>query len=95
MFRGSANVPDCEFERSLEQMGLAMGADKTAFTFPETTLYGLDFPPSQQSSLTTGLFLLREVADRGLIMPEPLAAEKRCGSVRKARARYGGAAHGQ
>ena len=76
MFRGSTNVPDGEFERSLEQMGLAMGSDTTAFTFPETTLYGLDFPSSQQSSTTTGLFLLREVADRALIMPGPLAAEK-------------------
>ena len=76
MFRGSTNVPDGEFERSLEQMGLAMGSDTTAFTFPETTLYGLDFPPSPQSTSTTGLFLLREVADRGLIMPGPLTAEK-------------------
>jgi len=76
MFRGSTNVPDGEFERSLEQMGLAMGSDTTAFTFPETTVYGLDFPPAQQSSTTTGLFLLREVADRALIMPGPLAAER-------------------
>ena len=76
MFRGSINVPDGEFERSLEQMGLAMGSDTTAFTYPETTVYGLDFPPSQQSSTTTGLFLLREIADRALIMPGPLAAER-------------------
>ena len=76
MFRGSTNVPDGEFERSLEQMGLAMGSDTTAFTYPETTVYGLDFPPSQQSSTATGLFLLREVADRALILPGPLAAER-------------------
>ncbi len=76
MFRGSTNVPDGEFERSLEQMGLAMGSDTTAFTYPETTVYGLDFPASQQSSTTTGMFLLREVADRALIMPGPLAAER-------------------
>jgi len=76
MFRGSTNVPDGEFERSLEQMGLAMGSDTTAFTFPEATVYGLDFPPSQQSSTATGLFLLREIADRALIMPGPLAAER-------------------
>ncbi len=76
MFRGSTNVPDGEFERSLEQMGLAMGSDTTAFTFPETTVYGLDFPLSQQSSTTTGMFLLREIADRALIMPGPLAVER-------------------
>ncbi|MBW8744282.1 MAG: insulinase family protein, partial [Sphingomonas sp.] len=56
--------------------GLAMGSDTTAFTFPEMTVYGLDFPQSQQSSATTGMFLLREVADRALIMPGPLAAER-------------------
>ena len=76
MFRGSTNVPDGELERSLEQMGLAMGSDTTAFTYPETTVYGLDFPPSQQLGTTTGMFLLREIADRALIMPAPLAAER-------------------
>lgn len=76
MFRGSSNVPDGEFERSLEQMGLAMGSDTTAFTYPETTVYGLDFPASQQSGTTTGLFLLREVADRASFLPGPLAAER-------------------
>jgi zinc protease len=76
MFRGSANVPDGEFERSLEQMGLAMGSDTTAFTYPESTVYGLDFPSTPQFATTTGLFLLREVADRALIMPGPLAAER-------------------
>lgn len=76
MFRGSTNVPDGEFQRSLEQMGLAMGSDTTAFTYPETTVYGLDFPLSQQSGTTTGMFLLREIADRALIMAGPLAAER-------------------
>lgn len=76
MFRGSANVPDGEFERSLEQMGLMMGSDTTAFTYPETTVYGLDFPASQQSSATTGLFLLREIADRASFPDAALAAER-------------------
>ena len=76
MFRGSSNVPDGEFERSLEQMGLMMGSDTTAFTYPETTVYGLDFPGSQQSSATTGLFLLREIADRASFPAAALAAER-------------------
>jgi len=76
MFRGSTNVPDGEFERSLEQMGLMMGSDTTAFTYPETTVYGLDFPGSQQSSATTGLFLLREIADRASFPPAALTAER-------------------
>ena len=76
MFRGSANVPDGEFERSLEQMGLMMGSDTTAFTYPETTVYGLDFPGSQQSGATTGLFLLREIADRASFPPVALTAER-------------------
>jgi len=76
IFRGSTNVPDGEFERSLEQMGLAMGSDTTAFTFPEETVFGLDFPASRLSNVTTGLFLLREVADRALIAPGPLTAER-------------------
>ena len=76
MFRGSTNVPDGEFERSLEQMGLAMGSDTTAFTYPETTVYGLDFPPAAMSTTATGLFLLREIADRAQILPAPLAIER-------------------
>ncbi len=62
MFRGSTNVPDGEFERSLEQMGLAMGSGHHRLHLPRNHALWLDFPPSQQSSLTTGLFLLREVA---------------------------------
>jgi zinc protease len=74
IFRGSTHVPDGELQRSLEQAGLAMGSDTTAFTYPDATIFGLDFPPSPQSTVATGLFLLREVADRALISPGPLPA---------------------
>ena len=74
IFRGSTNVPDGELQRSLEQAGLAMGSDTTAFTYPDATIFGLDFPPTPQSNVATGLFLLREVADRALISPGPLPA---------------------
>ena len=79
-FRGSANVPDGEFVKRLEAMGMSLGQDTTAFTMQENTLYGLDFPYSATtggaSPTRIGFGLLREVMERATISPAALAAEK-------------------
>ena len=76
LFRGSQNVPDGQFATSLEQMGMTLGRDTTAFTSPETTLFVLDFPHSAMAPTQTGFGLLREAASRATISAQALASER-------------------
>ncbi|MBA2934310.1 TonB family protein [Sphingomonas sp. CGMCC 1.13654] len=75
-FRGSEHVPDGDFEKSMEQMGLSFGKDTVANTTPEDTIFGLDFPPSRLSAAAEGLFMLREATGRATISPTALQAER-------------------
>ena len=76
LFRGSQNVPDGQFAKSLEAMGMTLGRDTTAFTSPETTLFVLDFPYSAAQPTKTGFGLLREAASRATISDAALASER-------------------
>ncbi|KUR75684.1 insulinase family protein [Novosphingobium sp. FSW06-99] len=76
IFRGTANVPDGQLTRRLEQMGMTLGRDTAAFTMPESTLFVLDFPNSAAAPTHTGLTLLREAVDRATIAPDALASER-------------------
>jgi zinc protease len=76
LFRGSAHVPDGQFVKSLERMGMTLGRDTSAFTMPESTLFVLDFPNSAVAPTRTGLGLLREMVERATLAPEALASER-------------------
>jgi len=76
IFRGSANVSDGQFVKSLERMGMTLGRDTSAFTMPESTLFVLDFPNSAVAPTRTGLGLLREAVERATLTPEALASER-------------------
>ena len=66
-FRGSINVPDGEVERTLQRLGLRMGADTNASTSYTQTVYQFDLAQNDAESLRTGLALLREICDRLLL----------------------------
>ncbi len=61
-FKGSAHVPEGEMVKLLQRHGLAFGADTNASTNFTQTVYQLDLPESDESSLDLGLMLMRETA---------------------------------
>lgn len=62
-FRGSASVADGEVWKSLERLGLKMGADTNAFTAQTQTVYKFDLARNDDESIDTGLRMLRETCD--------------------------------
>src|SRR6185436_4837376 len=54
-FHGSAHVGDGEMIRTLQRLGLRMGADLNATTSPTHTVYRFDIPKNDEGSLDTGL----------------------------------------
>src|SRR4051794_12270027 len=82
VFNGTTHVPEGEFVKRLERIGLAFGPDTNATTEFQQTVYMLDLPETDAQSLDTSLFLLREVAsevtfnaaaidrERGIILSE-------------------------
>jgi zinc protease len=75
-FNGSTRVPRGEMVNILERHGLAFGADTNASTSWEETVYKLDLPKADDSSLDDSLMLLREVAGNLTLTQEALDQEK-------------------
>jgi zinc protease len=61
-FKGSAHVPEGEMIKLLERHGLAFGPDTNAQTGFTETVFMLDLPQSDPSTLDLGLMLMRETA---------------------------------
>ena len=62
-FHGSTHVPSGEVEKSLERLGLKMGADTNAFTSATSTVYKFDLAKNDDESVNTGLMLMRETCN--------------------------------
>lgn len=75
-FNGSKNVPEGEMIKILERKGLAFGPDTNAYTSFGETVYMLDLPKNDASTVDTGLMLMRETADRLTISEEAVQREK-------------------
>lgn len=75
-FRGSAHVPEGELQRTLERIGLRMGADTNASTSQTQTAYRFDLPNNRAESVDTGLMLMREIASELTITPEFVDKER-------------------
>jgi zinc protease len=78
-FNGSTNVPEGEMVKILERAGLSFGADTNASTNFEQTVYELDLPRSDDSTLDTGLMLMREAV--GSMTLDPGAIDRERGVV--------------
>ena len=75
-FRGSTHVPQAEEWKSLQRLGMAMGADVSAFTSETQTFYQFDLPNAESKTIDTGLMRMREVASELTIAPEAVDAER-------------------
>ncbi|MGC3980317.1 MAG: insulinase family protein [Steroidobacteraceae bacterium] len=75
-FRGSKNMADGEVNKTLERLGLRFGADTNAMTNENLTVYQFDLPKSDDTSVDTGLMLLREIASELSITDAALATER-------------------
>ena len=76
VLNGTRNVPEGEFTRRSERLGLRLGADSNATTDWQQTVYRFDLPRSDPDSVGTALFLLREIADRATLDPGALDRER-------------------
>ncbi|CAN5720851.1 insulinase family protein [soil metagenome] len=96
-FNGSKNVPEGDMVKILERLGLAFGADTTASTDLDETIYKLDLPRTDAETLDTSLMLLREAAgnltidqaavdrERGVVLSEERARDNPASRVYRAR----------
>ncbi len=75
-FRGTTHVPQSEEWKGLQRLGMAMGADVSAFTSDTQTFFQLDLPNADPRTLDTGLMRMRETASEILLRPEALEAER-------------------
>ncbi len=75
-FNGSKNVPEGDMVKILQREGLSFGADTNASTSFEETVYKLDLPETNDKTVDTGLFLLRETAGELTISQEAVDRER-------------------
>ncbi len=61
-FKGSKRVPEGEMIKILQRKGLAFGPDTNASTDWTETVYELDLPQADASTIDTALMLMRETA---------------------------------
>jgi zinc protease len=86
-FNGSKQVKEGEMVKILERLGLAFGPDTNASTSWDQTIYMLDLPKTDQTTLDTSLMLMRETAgeltlaqsavdrERGVVLSEERARD--------------------
>lgn len=75
-FNGSTDVPEGEMTKILERLGLAFGADTNATTSLNFTMYKLDLPRTDDETVDTALFLMRETAGEVSFAPTAVDAER-------------------
>jgi zinc protease len=76
VLNGTKHVPEGEFVRRLERAGLKFGPDTNATTTFDETVYMLDLPETDASTVDTSLFLLREVADEATLADSAIDSER-------------------
>jgi zinc protease len=62
-FRGTRAHPAGSIVATLQRLGMGLGPDNTAFTNYNYTIYHLELPDAQESTLREGLGVFREYAD--------------------------------
>lgn len=75
-FNGTTHIPKNEVITLLERLGLQFGADLNAATSFDQTFYRLDLPHSDDKTLDTGLFVLREQVSEATMDPEDIVDER-------------------
>ncbi len=75
-FQGSEGLPQAEFAQLLAEQKLDFKTDFNGSTDAERTIYRLNLPDAQPEQLDTGLFLMREIADKLAFEPNLLEQER-------------------
>lgn len=75
-FNGSEHVPEGDLIKLLQRTGLAFGPDINASTSFGETLYMLDLPQTDEKTVDTGLFIMRETASRLLLQQGAVDRER-------------------
>jgi zinc protease len=75
-FKGSQNMPAGDLVHYLERLGMAFGADTNAHTSFEETVYQLELPSNDFGLVDKSLIVMRETADRLLILAAELDKER-------------------
>ena len=76
IFNGSKNVPEGEFVKRLERVGLAFGPDTNAYTSFDETVYMLELPETKPEVVDTALLLMREAAGEATLSTEAIDRER-------------------
>ena len=75
-FKGSQNMPAGDLVQYLQRLGMAFGADTNAHTSFENTVYQLELPSNDAGLVDKSLLVMRETADRLLILGAELDKER-------------------
>ncbi len=75
-FKGSQNLPAGDLVHYLERLGMAFGADTNARTSFENTVFQLELPSSDPELVDKSLTVMRETADRLLILAPEVEKER-------------------
>jgi zinc protease len=76
VLNGTTHVPEGEFEKRLERVGLKFGPDTNATTEFQQTVYMLDLPETDATTVDTALFLLREATGEATFAPDAIDRER-------------------
>lgn len=75
-YRGTRSHPDGTLVPALEQLGVALGPDSSAFTYYDHTIYELELPSAGASMLRQGLGIFREFASEITFDPTLIDQER-------------------
>jgi len=75
-FKGSQNLPAGDLVQYLERLGMAFGADTNARTSFENTVYQLELPNNTPELIGNSLMVMRETADRLLLLQPEVDKER-------------------
>lgn len=76
IFNGTKNVPEGEFIKRLERVGLQFGPDTNAYTSFDETVYILELPETNAETIDTALLLMREAAGEATMAAEAIDRER-------------------
>jgi len=76
LFRGTESYPDRQARHVWQQLGASFGSDSNATTSATDTVYQLNLPNADRTSLDTGLAVLAEMMSRARFEPAAVEAER-------------------
>lgn len=76
LFNGTEMFPGNELDDVLSALGAEIGPDLNAYTSYDETVYFLSLPADSRDAVETGFDILLEWADRALIDPDEVVAER-------------------